>query len=157
MEKKKTLLLDLDHTVIRPLENRRFPKDENDWEFMPGILDKLKEYASAGYRMFIVSNQAGIERGFTTSELFTAKANNIIKLLNDAGADVRNCVFCPSKDEANPCRKPNPGMFNLLDKHYGINPADAIMVGDMDSDKAFAVNIKVRYMHIDEFLKSKPE
>lgn len=157
MAKDKTLLMDLDHTIVRPLGSRRFPKDENDWEFMPGILDKLKEYADAGYRMFIVSNQAGIERGFTTAELFKMKANNIMKLLNEAGGDFQNCAFCPSMDETNPCRKPNTGMFKLLDQHYHIDVSKTMMVGDMESDQKFAENLGAKYMHINEFLKSKPE
>ena len=157
MKKEKTLLLDLDHTIIRPQGNKRFPKDEDDWEFVPGVLDKLKEYADTGYRMFIVSNQAGIERGYTTRELFTNKANKIMELCNQAGADILNCVFCPSIDEAAECRKPNTGMFSMLDRHYSIDKAQAMMVGDMDTDETFAENLGIKYMHIDEFLKSKPE
>jgi histidinol phosphatase-like enzyme len=48
-------------------------------------------------------------------------------------------------------------MFRILDQHYRIDVSKTMMVGDMDSDKKFAENLGAGYMHIDEFLKSKPE
>ena len=156
MNTNKTLLLDLDHTLVRPRNGAKHPTDEKDWEFMPGILDKLREYADAGYRMFIVSNQAGIEYGYTTTNKVTSKMNMIMDAANMKGSSIVNCIFCKSNDETSHYRKPNIGMFELLDKYYHISRSSTIMVGDMDSDKLFAENLGIGYMDINDFLNNKP-
>lgn len=145
----KTLLLDLDHTLIRPKSGKTFPVDESDWEFIPGILDALKKVA-AEYDGYIVSNQGGIAHGHTTAEKFSKKVTEIMMQINSAGGNIKACVF--SKDNDEHYRKPGPGMLELL-KNTGIIVNEPVMVGDMDTDAQFANNIGARYIDAKDFLK----
>ena len=146
---KKTLLLDLDHTLIRPKHGRRFPKTEDDWEFMPGVIDALRRLA-ADYDGYIVSNQGGIVHGHTTAAAFAKKAEEIMALINEQGGNIRSCVFSKTNDEH--YRKPGPGMLEIL-KSTGVEVNEPVMVGDMDTDREFAKNIGARYVDIKYFLK----
>lgn len=152
---KKTLLLDLDHTIIQPKNGGTHPKNTQDWEFVPGIADKLKEYSDAGYRMFIVSNQAGIQHGYMTADQFKEKCESVMSDLRNAGVDMVNCVFCESKDKDHHWRKPQTGMFEMLDDAYKIDKSTAMMVGDMDTDEMFATNVGIKFMYVQDFLKNQ--
>lgn len=56
---KKLAVFDFDGTLVRPKEGRRFPKDQNDWEWLrPSVPDKLRQYAKEKYRLVIVTDQS---------------------------------------------------------------------------------------------------
>lgn len=52
-------------------------------------------------------------------------------------------------------KKPSPESFNFIKKKYFINPTKTIMVGDSYTDKEFAENCKINFLHTKEFLKLK--
>ena len=56
---KKLAAFDFDGTLVRPKEGRRFPQDQNDWEWLrPSVPDTLKKYAKEKYRLVIVTDQS---------------------------------------------------------------------------------------------------
>lgn len=139
MRLNKALFLDLDGTIIRTKSGSEFPKNEDDWKFLPGILNKIKKYSEDGYVICIVSNQGGIEMGHVTHEFVN---NRLLKISNEIEDYIRigiNTIYCPSIDMTYD-RKPNPGMAYTLALQLNLNLRESIMVGDAESDKLFAYN-----------------
>lgn len=154
MEKNKALFMDLDHTVVRPKHGAKFPKDIHDWEFIPGVLDKMKRFNELGYLILIVSNQGGIELGYTTIPEFTGKMFDIMVAANSYDVTINNYMYCISNDKADHMRKPNPGMAEILATMNNIDLENSIMVGDMDTDEGFAKNAGIgEFYYIDKFLR----
>ena len=60
----KILFTDLDFTLIKPKGGRKFPINSTDWEPLPESVKFIKGYLNKGYKLILVSNQAGIEKGF---------------------------------------------------------------------------------------------
>ena len=49
---------DYDHTLVKPKDGRRFPKDENDWIWLyENVPNKLKQYYEDGYGIYVFTNQ----------------------------------------------------------------------------------------------------
>ena len=67
----KILFADLDGTLITTASGKTFPEGIWDMKLRFDTLEAIKKLAPK--RVFIVSNQGGIEKGYSTDYLFTTK------------------------------------------------------------------------------------
>lgn len=137
----KAVFIDLDHTLITTKSGRVFPIHSEDWKFLPDSLRALDYFYKAGYKIIIVSNQGGIEEGYITEKLFIAKIEKVCSTLEKLLKFKKNYIiyyYCSTMTDYN--RKPNPGMAFEAALDYELDLIQSIMIGDMDSDKGFAVN-----------------
>jgi len=101
---------DIDGTIICTKSGRVFPIDENDWQLLSAAVPvKLKQLLVDGYRLVLVTNQAGIATGKTTVEKFQTKMNNLLARLG-----VKADIYCSASDTGY-YRKPRPGMWESLE------------------------------------------
>ncbi|CAM0120231.1 HAD family hydrolase [Stenotrophomonas sp. C960] len=111
-------------------------------EWVPGILPLLADAARLGYQVVVVTNQAGIARGFYSVDDFTDYTHWQHEQLLQAGAPLLGTWFCPHHPQAGQgefkidclCRKPEPGMLLKAIEGFSIDPAQAVFVGDKISD-----------------------
>jgi len=139
----KTLLLDRDGTINRDIGRVQAAEEIM---LLPGVTDGLRRLQDAGYRFFIVTNQAKIGEGKDTEENFDACQKRLLTLLSDAGVTISATKFCPHPRDAEcDCRKPRPGMWRQLQRDYPDLTADeTVMVGDKDIDVLFGKAIGAR-------------
>ncbi|MFW9818982.1 MAG: D-glycero-alpha-D-manno-heptose-1,7-bisphosphate 7-phosphatase, partial [Candidatus Thorarchaeota archaeon] len=99
------------------------------------------------FLLIVITNQAGIARGFFTEETLKAIHNKMTNYLIQNGVELDDIYYCPHHpDFTGPCecRKPNPGMiFNAKLKH-NIDLTQSYMVGDTlnDIQTGMAANCK---------------
>lgn len=131
----EAILLDRDGTVI---EDRHYLSDPAGVVLLPGAGQGLAALAAAGARLFLVTNQSGIGRGyFTESDLHACNAR-LGELLHAHGAALADTEFCPhGPDDRCPCRKPAPGMWHALRDRHGLRAGSVVMVGDKVDDVDF--------------------
>ena len=113
------------------------------FEFLPGVPEALRELQDAGYLLVVVSNQSGIGRGYY-SEADVASLNQAIAqhLESTVGVTLSGFYHCPHHPtEAEgefrrqcDCRKPAPGMIRQEVLDHGIDVKTSLLVGDKDSD-----------------------
>jgi len=138
----KGLFSDLDHTLIQPKEGRTFPNSYTDWEFIIPTKEKMLEFHSNGYEIIIVSNQGGIQYGYTTEEELALKFEAIKAKMGIP----MTFYYCKTNDKNDKMKKPNIGMAEKAAIDFDIDFENSIMVGDAsglegqfsDSDKMFA-------------------
>jgi len=86
------VLLDRDGTVI---EDRHYLSDPSGVALLPGAAAGLAALAAAGARLFLVTNQSGIGRGyFTEADLHACNAR-LSDLLRGHGVCLADTAFCP--------------------------------------------------------------
>lgn len=146
----KALFLDLDGTIVRPKNAREFPNAPNDYEYIPGILPKIKKYSDEGYVICIVTNQAGITAGHITYEFIEERLNLISQEIEQyIGASI-NYAYCPHFDNYD--RKPFPGMAYLMANKLDLDLGSSIMVGDSGDDRGFARNARIgEFIYVGDF------
>jgi len=130
----KAVFLDRDGVVN--VEKNYVYKIE-DFEFMPGIFDLCKKYQQEGYLLFIITNQAGIARGYYTEEQFHVLTDWMTKQFKSQGILIKKVYFCPHHPDFTgecECRKPNPGMILRAVEEFDIDLAESILIGDKESD-----------------------
>ncbi|KAG8288676.1 hypothetical protein J6590_013964 [Homalodisca vitripennis] len=167
----KIAAYDLDGTLILTKSGRVFPKDNDDWKLAFGsVKSKLSKFASEGYKIVILTNQAGIGRGRTNINEFKTKIENIVRDLN-----VPVQVFIATSNSI--YRKPAPGMWTFLEtkKNDGIkiDMSRSFYVGDAAgrianwcpgkkkdfsfADRLLALNLNLQYYTPEEhFCNERP-
>jgi histidinol-phosphate phosphatase family protein len=139
----KAIFMDRDGTVIKEKPGV-YLADPQKVFLYKNTLKALRIFKKAGYKLFIVSNQSGIGRGFFGEETVKAVNRKMLQLLKPA-AGINEIVYCPHspKTPCN-CRKPSPAMGLYLIKKHNIDPAKSFMIGDKKSDIDFGRNINVK-------------
>mmetsp|Transcript_8974 Transcript_8974/g.11896 ORF Transcript_8974/g.11896 Transcript_8974/m.11896 type:complete len:509 (-) Transcript_8974:211-1737(-) len=124
----KIAAFDMDGTLIETKSGKSFAQNAKDWKFWrPCVPEKLRELVAEGFKVVIISNQLGLEKGKTTVKELATKVTAILEQV-DAPIDA---FFAGASDIF---RKPSPGMWDLLLKHFngGVipDPHKCVYVGD---------------------------
>ena len=136
--KNKFVLLDRDGVIN--VEKSYLYKIE-DFEYEKNVVEGLLKLRDLGYKFAIITNQAGIARGYYTEEDYLKLQNFIEKDLLKKGIKIEKSYFCPHHPnvtgkygiECN-CRKPNTGNFELAIKEFDIDVKNSFMIGDKITD-----------------------
>lgn len=137
--KDRIIAFDLDSTLIVTKSGNKFPKDKNDWKFMPGVVDKIQKLPS-DIKVLIITNQSSL-KATEKIEDFKFKIENIAINL-----DVQVKVYVLISQVF---RKPSSALF---EKYIAQDNLSLMYVGDAagrksdfsDSDINFAYNMKMR-------------
>ena len=146
---KKIAAFDFDWTLVKPKENRKFPKSVDDWEWLfPTIPDKIHKLYNDGYMIVIFTNQS---KPWKKDQIIEAMTTLKIPL---------HIVIAFEKMEY----KPNRFMFDLLVNNREFNKDESFFVGDAlgrkddfaDSDKLFAENIGIKWIEPEKIFNEEP-
>jgi D-glycero-D-manno-heptose 1,7-bisphosphate phosphatase len=143
MSGEKALFLDRDGVVNVEIG---YLHRVEDVRFMPGIFSLCRTAMRLGYRLVVVTNQAGIARGFYTEADFEALMVWMRNELRAEGVELDAVYFCPYHPEhgvgeykrEHEDRKPGSGMLRRAVREFGVSLTDSVMVGDRCSDIAAA-------------------
>lgn len=139
MEKKKALFLDRDGVVNK---EKDYVHKVEDFIFIENIFETCLLFQSLGYEIFIVTNQAGIGRGYYTVEDLEVLNSWMCNEFDKRGVNLSGLYFCPHHPQHGlgdflvdcECRKPQPGMILTAAEEHGIDLCRSIIVGDKESD-----------------------
>ncbi|HTQ35604.1 MAG TPA: D-glycero-beta-D-manno-heptose 1,7-bisphosphate 7-phosphatase [Steroidobacteraceae bacterium] len=115
-----------------------------DFEFMPDALTACRQLACAGFALVVVTNQAGIARGWYGIEDFLRLSEWMAARFLEAGAPLDGIYFCPHHPwgsvpalaEQCACRKPEPGLILTAAEDLRLDLSRSALVGDKWSDIA---------------------
>lgn len=114
-------------------------------ELLPNTLEALKLLASLDYKVFFVTNQAGLAEGRISQADFDAINSKVLSLIEPSGISVAATYVCPHSENDNcECRKPKPKLLLDAAKQYDIDLSKSWMIGDRPSDVMTGINAGVR-------------
>ena len=139
MEKRQALFLDRDGTLVHP---GRYPSRPEDLHLYDGIGPQLRVLQEAGFRLVIITNQAGIARGYFTEADLRRMHAHLTSELAFLGVHLDAIYYCPHHiDGVIPelaihcdCRKPQPGMLLQAAADLEIDLQNSWFVGDILDD-----------------------
>lgn len=126
----------LDRDGIVNIDNNYVYKVE-DFEFCDGIFKVLQKFQKLGYLLIIITNQAGIARGFYDENDFFKLTEWMISKLYEHDIEIKKVYFCPHHPSFTgkcDCRKPNNGMILQAKDEFKIDLSNSILIGDKESD-----------------------
>jgi D-glycero-D-manno-heptose 1,7-bisphosphate phosphatase len=119
---------------------------------LPRSAEAVRRLNAAGIAAVVVTNQAGIARGYFSAEVLAAVNAALVSQLKDGGAHLDGVYVCahhPTEGEppyrmACECRKPKPGLLLQAAADLGLDLARSALVGDKGSDLVAARAVDAR-------------
>lgn len=138
----QALFLDRDGTLI---EDRHFVGAVDQVSLLPGTREALARLLAAGTRLFILSNQSGVNRGYFTLSDVEAVNRRMIELLDLGPAPfTRICIAPERPDEPSRYRKPSPRFIEEMLAEFSLSRESSWMIGDRPSDWEAGLAARVR-------------
>ena len=135
----KALFVDRDGVINR---EKDYVCRVEDFEFITGVMEALKKVAVLGYKIIVISNQAGIARGYYSEEDFHRITEWMRGEFRKKGVEVTDVYYDPTHPEygtgkykrVSARRKPAPGMILDAVRDHRINLQQSALVGDKLTD-----------------------
>ncbi|MBW5802637.1 D-glycero-beta-D-manno-heptose 1,7-bisphosphate 7-phosphatase [Coxiella endosymbiont of Ornithodoros amblus] len=132
-DEEKLIILDRDGVINYDSEN--YIKHPDEWIPIPGSLSAIARLNQVGYQVVIATNQSGVDRGYYSLDILEAIHEKMRRELAKAGGRVTDIYFCPHVPQANcPCRKPKPGLLDLIAEDFPKKLKGSTLVGDSLGD-----------------------
>ncbi len=135
----KALLLDRDGVINKEIT---YLHRIEDFEFIYGVFEACRVLGELEYLIIIITNQAGIGRGYYTEDDFRTLNDWMVGQFKDHGTKISEVYCCPfhasegighykidSYD-----RKPNPGMIFKARDDFDLDLGASVLVGDKETD-----------------------
>ena len=110
---------------------------------IPGIADGIRLVREAGYLVVVITNQAGVARGFYKEDRIPLVHAEIQRQLAANNTQIDAFYYCPHHPEYSgecECRKPKPGMLFTAARDLDIDLPNSFIIGDRLSDLDAGVN-----------------
>jgi D-glycero-D-manno-heptose 1,7-bisphosphate phosphatase len=165
--KLQAILCDRDGTLI---EDCHFLSHPDQIQWIPGVLDTLKQWKDLGVKIIVVTNQSGVARGYFDAVAVEAVHAKLLWDAEQVSVSIAGFYYCPHHPQgevsryscACDCRKPQPGMFLQAIRDHGLNPNQCWVIGDRLRDlepglqlgmKAFLVKTGSGLQELEELSK----
>ncbi len=139
MNRVKAIFLDRDGTINY---ERNYVHKIEDFELIPGTLEALRLLKDSNIKIYIITNQAGIARGYFTEEQFHDLTQYMLSRFDEIDCKIEKVLYCPHHpDGIIPeytqkclCRKPGTKLIEEVMNKEKLNANEIALVGDRDSD-----------------------
>jgi len=147
--KRRAVFIDRDGTISEEVGYVNHP---SRYRVFPYAAEAIKLLNEAGWRAILVTNQAGVARGYFTEDLIKLVHDILRQELERNGARLDAIYYCPHHPSvgtppfkvACDCRKPKPGLIERAARDFDLDLAQSWMVGDRYGDVELARNAGVR-------------
>jgi len=130
------IILDRDGVLNKKANKGDYIKSINEFEWIPKSIEALKILSVYGYKLIIVTNQAGIARNLMTEEDLTLIHKKMEEDLSEFGIKIAKIYYCPHGwDDNCECRKPKTGMLYQAQKDFHLDLTKTYFIGDDERDK----------------------
>lgn len=139
MSRIKAVFLDRDGTINY---ERNYVHKIEDFEFIPGTLEALRLLTDHNIKIYIITNQAGIARGYFTEEQFHDLTRYMLGCFDENRCKIEKVLYCPHHPDGIipeytrkcQCRKPGTKLIKEVMEQEKFNANELALVGDRDSD-----------------------
>lgn len=139
LARRPIALLDRDGVLNRKPPRAEYVRNWEEFEWLPGVQTALAQLKFAGYRLIVISNQAGVARGAMTQADLEAVNRRMMDEAAEAGGEIDAIYTCiHGWEEGCECRKPKAGLLFQAQRDYSFDLTRAVFVGDDERDAAAA-------------------
>lgn len=150
---KRAVFIDRDGTISEEVGYINHP---SRFRVFPYAAAAIKDLNDHDLLAIVVTNQAGVARGYFSEEMIQTVHAKMVKELDNDGARLDAVYYCahhPSVGEPPyrfdcDCRKPKPGLISRAAREFDIDLDGSWMVGDRYSDVELARRAGVKSMFV---------
>lgn len=138
-KKCKAIFLDKDGTLI---EDVPYNVDPEKIKLNNGVGEALLRWKQDGFKLIVITNQAGVAHGYFKEEKLQIVEKTIRKKLEAFNVEIDGFYYCPHHISGRVpeyaidcnCRKPKAGMIKRVAEELNIDLKQSWMVGDILHD-----------------------
>lgn len=146
---ERVIFLDRDGTLNEEVKYLYRKEDLRILEGVPGAIRKLK---ARGFKIVVVTNQAGVARGYYKEEDVKKLHSYMNELLAASQGAIDHFFYCPHHPYHGigaykcrcHCRKPETGLLEMAEQYYNVDKERSWMVGDKWTDIQAGIRYGVR-------------
>ncbi len=139
MNRVKAVFLDRDGTINY---ERNYVHKIEDFELIPGTLEALRLLTDRNIKIYIITNQAGIARGYFTEKQFHDLTRYMLNCFDKNKCKIEKVLYCPHHPDGTvleytrkcQCRKPGTKLIEEVMRKEKLSTNEIVLVGDRDSD-----------------------
>ncbi len=136
---RRAILMDRDGTVC---DEVGYVNHVDRLRLLPRSAEAIRAANEAGFQTVVLTNQAGVARGYFHEALIDQVHERLRELLAAEGARLDGIYYCPHHPRVGAeayrkdceCRKPKPGMLFRARDEMGVDLARSYMIGDSVRD-----------------------
>jgi D-glycero-D-manno-heptose 1,7-bisphosphate phosphatase len=134
----KFIFLDRDGVINKFPGHGFYVTRVKDLHLIPSSLEAIRDLTENGFKIFVISNQAGVGKGLYSRDKLKAIDAKMTRAVEKAGGKIHKSFYCTHKPDAGcDCRKPGIGLvkkaLKLLNKTIA-HAKTAFFVGDAEGD-----------------------
>ena len=146
-----TIILDRDGVLNKKPPRAEYVRSFEEFEWLPGAKEALRLLNEAGYRVLVVSNQAGIARGMMSEAALLDIHANMKADTEAAGGRIDAIYWCPHDwDEGCECRKPRAGLLFQAQREHHLDLSRTPFFGDDERDAEAAGRAGCPFIKVSE-------
>lgn len=125
----------LDRDGVINVNRTEHVKSWDEFQFIPGALESIRRLTQTGLPIFVITNQAIVNRKLITPDGLENIHKRMIAEINKAGGNITKVYHCPhDTHEKCACRKPEPGMLKQAAEEFDIDLSESFLIGDAWTD-----------------------
>jgi len=137
----ETIFLDRDGVINKYPGDKLYVTSLKKFSFLPGAKKGIAKLTKAGFKIFIVSNQAGVGRGIYAQKTLNLITKKMLSEIERANGKIDKVFYCTHRKDAGcSCRKPKPGLLKEAASKLNFSLKNAYFVGDTIRDVITARN-----------------
>jgi len=135
----KIVFLDRDGVINAYPGDRNYVTSWEGFSFLPGAKEAIVNLHRSGFKIYVISNQAGVGKGLFTQKALDNITHNMLEEVRISGGEIDHVYYCTHRPEENCfCRKPKTGLIDLARKEYSLELDGAFFIGDSMLDMEIA-------------------
>ena len=153
MSQNIAVFIDRDGTIS---EEVGYVNHLSRYQVYPWTAEAIRNLNEAGLKVIVVTNQAGVARGYFREELVKQVHEKLEAEMASAGARFDAIYYCPHHPSVGEppyrqscnCRKPKTGMLERAAVEFGVDVSQSFVVGDRYGDIELALNAGARSIFV---------
>ena len=131
----RAIFLDRDGVINKYPGDTKYVTNWKKFRFLPRAKKAIAKLHQNGFKIFVVSNQAGVSKGIYSQKTLDFITKNMRSAIRKAKGEINEVYYCIHRKEQNcPCRKPKAGLIERAKAKYSINLKQTFFIGDTIRD-----------------------
>ncbi len=140
----KALFLDRDGVINI---DKKYVHKIQDFVFVDGIFELCSFFLKKKYKIFVITNQSGIARGYYTQKDFELLSSFMLEEFKKKDIRIEKIYHCPHLKDCE-CRKPKPKMLYDARDDFALDLENSVLIGDNLSDVEAGLNAGLKELYL---------
>ena len=142
----KAIFMDRDGTIS---EEAGYINHVSRFQLLSKTIEAIRLINQSSFKAIVVTNQAGVARGYFPEELVNKVHTKMTMLLNEGDAYLDKIYYCPHHPQVGPdkyridcnCRKPKTGMLEKAAEEFNLDFSQSYVIGDKYTEVALGYKV----------------